>query len=262
MGQSLRTREVVSYDGVRVDLISEGAGRLVVLLPSRGRESDDFNELATALAVGGFRVLRPQPRGAGLSAGPIEGITLQDLARDIAFVIERENAGSAIIAGHAFGTWMARMVATKYPQLVRGIVLLAAAAKSYPPGLREVVDAAGNAALAREERLAALRRGFFLDPSHAEPWLSGWAKDAVTAQANAVAATPQSTYWAAGGVPLLDVIGEHDPFRPRSSWDDAKQLAGERATVVMIAGASHAMIPEQPKAVAQAMLTWMRALQA
>ena len=260
MGQSFRSREVVSYAGIRVDLISEGRGPLVVLLPSRGRDSEDFDELASRLAWGGYRVLRPQPRGAGLSVGPVEGITLGDLAADVAFVIEREKAGSAVVAGHAFGTWVARMLAKQHPGLVRGIVLLAAAAKDYPSGLREVVDAAGNATLPREERLAALRKGFFLAPHDPVPWLSGWAKDAIAAQAVAVAATPQATYWDAGGVAMLDVIGEHDPFRPRASWGDARDLAGDRASVVTIADASHALIAEQPEAVANAMLAWIRRL--
>ena len=261
MRQSYRSREVVAYDGIRVDLISEGDGPLVVLLPSRGRDSEDFNDLAAELADGGYRVLRPQPRGAGLSVGPVEGITLRDLAGDVAHIVDREQAGPAVIAGHAFGSWVARMLATAHPHLVRGIVLLAAASKSYPPGLREVVDAAGNADLPREMRLEALRRGFFLDGHDPQPWLSGWARDAISTQAIAVAATPQADYWQAGNAPLLDVIAEHDPFRPRATWEEAKQAFGARVQRITIPEASHALIPEQPLAVANAMIGWMRRLQ-
>jgi pimeloyl-ACP methyl ester carboxylesterase len=58
-------REIVAYDDVRIEVIAEGSGPLIILLPGRGRGSEDFNEVAAGLAKAGFRVLRPQPRGAG-----------------------------------------------------------------------------------------------------------------------------------------------------------------------------------------------------
>ena len=63
-------RELVSYDDIAIDLIAEGSGPLIVLLPSRGRGSEDFDEVAAGIAGAGFRVLRPQPRGSGRSTGP------------------------------------------------------------------------------------------------------------------------------------------------------------------------------------------------
>src|SRR5262245_36200599 len=83
-----RTRTLVTYDNVAIDLIAEGRGPLIVLLPSRGRDSEDYDEVAAGLAKEGFRVLRPQPRGMHGSKGPLKDITLHDLARDIATVIE------------------------------------------------------------------------------------------------------------------------------------------------------------------------------
>ena len=177
-----RSREIVRYDNVEIDLIAEGRGPLIVMLPSRGRDSEDFDDVASRLAQAGYRVLRPQPRGAGSSTGPLEGIRMQDLARDVAHVIARENAGPAVIAGHAYGNWVARMTATDHPALVRGIVLMAAAAKTYPDELRAVVQQSGDASLPDEQRLAALRKGFFLPPHDASVWLRGWAPAANKAE--------------------------------------------------------------------------------
>src|SRR5215510_5464276 len=101
-----RTRSVVTYDDVRIDLVAEGAGPLVVLLPSRGRGSLDFDTFAAGIAQAGFRVLRPQPRGVGESRGPMSGLTLHDFARDMAAVIRHEGGGSAVMIGHAFGNWV------------------------------------------------------------------------------------------------------------------------------------------------------------
>src|SRR3954469_3072047 len=53
-----RTRSVVKYDNVEIDLIAQGKGPLIVLLPSRGRDSEDYEDVAAGLAQEGFRVLR------------------------------------------------------------------------------------------------------------------------------------------------------------------------------------------------------------
>ncbi len=79
-----RTREVLRRGDVRIEVIAEGRGPLLVLLPSLGRDSEEFNPVAEQLAAAGFRVLRPQPRGYGHSSGPMSGITLHDYARDVA----------------------------------------------------------------------------------------------------------------------------------------------------------------------------------
>ena len=70
-----RTRTRVRYDNVEIDLIAEGRGPLIVLLPSRGRDSEDYDEVAAGLAKEGFRVLRPQPRGIGQSVAPMRDIS-------------------------------------------------------------------------------------------------------------------------------------------------------------------------------------------
>ena len=123
-----RASEIVAYDDVRIEVIAEGSGPLVVLLPSRGRAAEDFDNVAAGIAKAGFRVLRPQPRGAGRSSGPMKDLSLHDFARDTAAVIRHEGGGPAVLVGHAFGNWVARMTAVDHPQLVRGVVIVAAAA--------------------------------------------------------------------------------------------------------------------------------------
>lgn len=258
--EGARSREIVRYDNVEIDLIAEGRGPLVVMLPSRGRDSEDFDDVASRLAQAGYRVLRPQPRGAGKSTGPLEGIRLQDLARDVAHVIAREKAGPAVIAGHAYGNWVARMTATDHPALVRGVVLMAAAARTFPDELRAVVQQSADASLPDEQRLAALRKGFFLPAHDASVWLRGWAPAANKAQGVAASATKQAEYWQAGTVPMLDLVPDRDPFKPKEKWNESREEFGERVSVVVIANASHALIPEQPGAVVDAIVAWIAKL--
>jgi pimeloyl-ACP methyl ester carboxylesterase len=261
-----RTRGIVAYDDVRIDLIAEGAGPLVVLLPSRGRGSLDFDELAAGIAGAGFRVLRPQPRGVGESRGPMTGLSLHDFARDMAAVIRHEGGGPAVMVGHAFGNWVARMTAVDYPDLVRGVVIVAAAAKAYPNGfagakeLSEAVRKAGDSKLPDAERMKYLQMAFFAPGHDPSVWLKGWYHEVDEMQFAAGRATKQSEWWSGGNVPLLDLQAADDPFKPRTMMNEIREEFGDRATVIVIANASHALVPEQPAAVIEAIVGWMRKL--
>src|SRR6185436_2790406 len=71
-----RRSELIHYNDVQIDVVIDGSGPAVVLLPSLARDSDDYDEVAEGLAADGFRVLRPKPRGIGRSTGPMTGISL------------------------------------------------------------------------------------------------------------------------------------------------------------------------------------------
>src|SRR6266851_308578 len=264
--QSDRKREIVADGDVRIEVIAEGAGPLVVLLPSRGRDSEDFDAVAAGIARAGYRVLRPQPRGAGRSTGPMKNLTLHDFANDVAAVIKHESGDPAVIAGHAFGNWVARMTAVDYPHLVRGVVIVAAAAKAYPSGfagakeLSAAVRKAGDPSLPDAERLKHLRTAFFAPGHDASVWLKGWHPEVDESQSAAGRATKQSEWWPGGKAPLLDLQAGLDPFKPRAMMNEMKEEFGDRVTIVVIPNASHALIPEQPAAVSAAIVAWMRNL--
>jgi len=255
-----RTRGIVVCGDARIEVIAEGAGPLVVLLPSRGRDSEDYDEVAAGIARAGFRVLRPQPRGTGASSGPMTGLTLHDFAGDVAAVIAHAGGGPAVVAGHAFGNWVARMTATDHPQLVRGVIILAAAAKTYPEALAEAVTRSADVTLADAERLGYLRSTFFAPGHDASVWLKGWYPDVNASQFAAGRATRQEEWWGAGRAPLLDLQAALDPFKPRETTNELKEELGERVTIAVIPDASHALIPEQPAAVVEAIVAWMRKL--
>jgi pimeloyl-ACP methyl ester carboxylesterase len=259
--------KIAFYDDIRIEVAAEGRGPLIVMLPSRGRGAEDFEDVASALVNAGFRVLRPQPRGAALSLGPMQNLTLHDLAQDVAAVIRNAGDGApAIIVGHAFGSWVARMTAVDHPELVRGVVMVAAAAKAYPvgfPGAQELSDAvrkSGDFSLTTAERLKYLRLAFFAPNSDPRVWLQGWHPAADEVQSAAGRVTKQSEWWSGGGVPLLDLQGALDPFKPRAMSNEMRDEFGERVSVVVIPDASHALIQEQPDAVAAAILAWIAKL--
>jgi pimeloyl-ACP methyl ester carboxylesterase len=258
--EAAKTHRLVTSGAVTIDVIVEGHGPTIVMLPSRGRDSEDYDEVAAGLAAAGYRVLRPQPRGILKSTGPMQGVTLHDLAADIALVIEKLGQGRAVIVGHAYGNWVARMTAVDHPQLVRGVVLAAAAAKSYPRSLSESVTASADPSLSDEERLKHLRRVFFALQSDPHVWLKGWYPAVSKMQREASKATKQAEWWSAGDTPLLDLQSDMDPFRPEDTRNQLRDEFGPRVTVAVVHGASHAMLPEQPKAVVEAVTRWVATL--
>lgn len=239
---------------------AKGRGPLIVLLPSQARDSDDYGPLVDELVAGGMRTLRPQPRGIGRSAGPLTDITLRDLAEDVASVIEAQRAGPAVILGHAFGHYVARMVAHAFPQHVAGVIVAAAAARSYPAHLSLAVTQSGDLSLPEETRLAALRQAFFAPANDPRCWLEGWFPHMQDVQRKARMAIPQDVYWAGGAVPLLDLQAEFDPFKPAEKRNEMKEDFGARVAIAMVRDASHALIPEQPKAAAEAVLGWVKSI--
>ena len=59
-------RIMVARGDARLEVLVQGKGPTIVMLPSLGRGASDFDAIADQLADAGFRVLRPEPRGIGL----------------------------------------------------------------------------------------------------------------------------------------------------------------------------------------------------
>ena len=257
-----RRSVIITTGAVSIEVVVEGSGPAIVMLPSRGRDSFDYDEVAAGLAGLGYQVLRPQPRGIGKSVGPMNDLTLHDLASDVAEVIKAFDAASCVIIGHAFGNWVARMTAVDYPDLVRGVVIAAAGARSFPAILSEYVTRSADASLPLEERLGYLKKTFFAPGSDATLWLEGWYPEATVSQRRAASATRQDEWWSGGSAPLFDLQAACDPFKPPESRDELKRDFGDRVTIAVIPDASHALLPEQPERVVEALRGWLQQLEA
>lgn len=250
-------------DQVAIETFVEGSGPAVVMLPSSGRDgAEDFDLVAARIAKAGYTVLRPQPRGIMGSNGNMQGVSLHLLADDVVNVINALGGGRAVIVGHAFGHFVARMAAVDHPEAVRGVVLAAAAASKWAPEIAATPYKAGDLSLPDAERLAALRLGFFARGHDPTPWLHGWWPEAQKMEANSreKAGVKQSDWWSAGKAPLLELIPADDPFKPRDKWGELAASYGDRVTTVVIPDASHALFPEQPEKVADAIIAWIPTL--
>ncbi|MGH6768693.1 MAG: alpha/beta fold hydrolase [Xanthobacteraceae bacterium] len=249
---------LVRRDEVEIEVLAQGEGPAVVLLPSLGRGASDFDVIADRLAAAGYRVLRPQPRGIGRSRSPAPYRDLHDCAADIAAVIESERAGATFVVGHAFGNRVARMLATDRPELVRAVALVAANVGHAPstPAVREAIRNSADTSLPDEKRLAALTFAFFAPGNDPRGWLAGWHPEVLAAQRIAGDRTSREEDYAGGGKPILYLQPDHDPLAHVEDAQEFKRALGERVTVMVIGHSSHAAIAEQPHAIADALIAY------
>jgi pimeloyl-ACP methyl ester carboxylesterase len=246
----------------QLEVLVQGSGPTVVMLPSLGRGASDFDAITDRLVEAGFRVLRPQPRGIGKSTGPWQGVKLEDLAADIAAVIEQDNNGPAFVVGHAFGNRVARMLAVDRPDLVRAVSLVAANVghAPSPPVVRDAIKASANPSLPDAERLQALQYAFFAPGHDAHSWLAGWHPEVLAAQRIAGDRISRQEDYAAGTVPILYLQPDHDPLAHVEDAHEFKRALGERVTVTIIPNCSHAAIVEQPELISDLLIAYARAL--
>jgi formylglycine-generating enzyme required for sulfatase activity len=243
----------------QVEVLAEGQGPLVVLLSSAARGAHDFDQVRAMLAARGFRAVSPEPRGSGRTTGPHAGISVHDVAADVAAVIRHEGQGPAIVVGHAAGSFVARTLAVDHPELVRGVVLAAAGARSYPPipALRLLEQEH----LSDAEREPLLRAAYFAPGNDASVWLDGWRPLLrFDGAGGAPGLASREEWWGSGDKPVLELQPLDDPFKPESRRGEYRAEYGARISVVEIANASHALFPEQPEAVVDAIVRWSREL--
>ncbi|RAO72450.1 uncharacterized protein BHQ10_008462 [Talaromyces amestolkiae] len=243
-----------------IQVLVQGAGPAVVILPSYGRDGgDDYNYFTDSLVDAGYLVLRPQPRGTFESTGPMTNVTLEDLAADVAAVIDTVGGGQAIVIGHAFGTFLAKVSSVLYPEKIPAIVVAAPGGINLPTDIAGMPFIAGNTSLPLSDRLLALETAFFAPNHDAHSWLEGWYPDVLAMERAAVEAYGSlASHWGgADTAQVLEVIPADDPFQPKSEWNVTVDLYPTRATSKIINDASHALFPEQGNAVVEAILPWL-----
>ena len=257
-------RRIVSHGEVQIEVFARGTGPRVVMLPSLGRGATDFDDIAGRVSAAGYRVVLPQPRGIGASCGPLNGITLHDYARDVAAVIEADGGGPSLIAGHAFGNFVARTMAADCPQLTRAIALLAAThVWPLPSDVRDSINKSHQMALPEDLRLRHLQHAFFAPGNDPRVWLEGWDEAVMLAERAATEATPKPEWWNAGAAPVLDLVPENDVCTPADSRERyLTEFGAHRVTLMLVPRAGHALLPEQPAAVAAALISYMEQLTA
>jgi 3-oxoadipate enol-lactonase len=206
---------------------------------------------------GAFRCIRYDTRGHGASSVSSRAFAISDLADDLAALLDHLGLPSAHIAGLSLGGMTAQALATRHPQRVKSLTLMATSA--FMP-----TQAAWNdrAALVRREGMAAI-----IDAT-----LNRWFTPAVVQSAslvlkhtrNAFVATDRNGYAACceaiGAMdlrpelpqitaPTFIIAGRDDPATPVSMMEEIA-VGIRHATLAVIPDAAHLLAVEQPGATA------------
>jgi pimeloyl-ACP methyl ester carboxylesterase len=258
-------KKTVDTDAWTIVYYDSGSGVPVVLLPSLGRPASDFNEVAQLLNAAGYRTVAIEFPGIGGSAGfgILAKPSLHDYAKIVSAVVGAvggAETGGVHVIGHAFGNRVARAFASDYGPLTKSVTLLAAGGYTeIPKDLKRSILFCSLQFLPDSFRERQLRAAFFA-PGNPIPdyWLGGWYFTAGLPESRAALNTPLSE-WAGGGTaPILLLQGDSDAVAPQENADKMKEEFGDRVTVVTIPGAGHAMLPEQPEKIAEAVVTFLK----
>jgi len=248
-------RVVVDDGDIHLTADVSGEGPLVVCHPGFGRWGRDFESIRSVLLTAGRRVALFDPRGVGESTGPLERLTMHDLAADLLRLARQLAAPPFDLVGHAFGNRVVRCAAADAPSEVRRIALIGAG-DSVPgsPEAYAALQRAMDIARPDDERFEALQQSLFAAGNDATSWLDGWHPTAISAQAAALRATPEGDWSDAGTAQVLVVQGLDDVLAPPANGRELVDRLGPRATLIEIADAGHAMLPEQPLSVANSLI--------
>lgn len=240
----------VAGEGVILRARTLGSGPPLLMLPSLARGPADFDALAAQIPD--HTVVLFEPRWFGGSDGP-EAADLFALADDATRVLGKLCPGQAAdVIGHAFGNRVARTLAARHPDKVKRLLLFASGGQSpIPPSVSAAIaGAAAQGETPDAERLADLRLAFFAKGQDPAQWLGGWSPRTARLQGAALRRTASSDWQTAGSAPVLVIQATEDPVAPIANARALQALAPGRVTVVSLAHASHAMLPEQPAALA------------
>ncbi len=114
---------VCDANGIAIHYTRTGAGKPpLILLHGLTANGACWTPLARALQEV-FDVIMPDARGHGLSGAPSSGYRYEDLANDVAGLIEALRLPPPILLGHSMGGMTAAVLASRKPNLLRALLL-------------------------------------------------------------------------------------------------------------------------------------------
>lgn len=264
-------RMLVNVQGHRVyyDLLGAGEAPVVCFAHSLASDSGMWAEQVPAVLDAGFRTLRIDMRGHGGSEAVPGPYTMDELADDVAHVLEALKIERVHFVGLSVGAMLGQSLAIRYgAKLVS--VLFSDAQPSAPPTARSAWSAP-LAMVKQSGSLTPVRSGML------RAWLSDAFKTAHPARWEAIQSTLVAT----------SPIGFEGCVMAMSDFDYTAQLPSVRTPALIVAGASDPMTPpaenkrlaelipgaryeeipdarhfpnvEQPEAFNRILLDWLRA---
>ncbi|MGK5113383.1 MULTISPECIES: alpha/beta fold hydrolase [unclassified Geodermatophilus] len=244
-----------------LSLTDEGTGRAVLLLHGIGGNARSCAPVGSVLAGHALRALSWDAPGYGESADPAGPADVDHPAR-VCEVLDELGLDQVDLVGTSWGGVIATVVAARYPERVRSLVLADSTRGSGTSPARAAAMRARVADLVEQgpAAFAAARAPKLVapgcDPVVAEAVRAEMARVRLPGYQGAaefMAATDTAGLLASIEVPTLVLVGEHDTV---TGVDESRLLAATvpGARFVLVPGAGHAAVTERPHEVAAALL--------
>lgn len=260
---SFGTRTVVQTRRSLMSVWQPSRGRprdTVVLYPSLARLGADFDLLVATLLRDHHRVATVDP--LVVDAALPATATIADVVADLVALLDAAAIDVAHVVGHAFGSRVVRLLSTLQPARVASIGCLACGGRiERAPEVTVALLRSFDLALPDAERLASIGTAFFAAGNDPAVWRDGWLPAVGVAEAGATQRTPESAFFLGGPQPMLVVQGTEDATAPPANATvlrDERVARGDATTLVTIPAAGHALLPEQPDAIARAVRRFLR----
>ena len=248
--------EFVVVGASEYQLLHYGSGESVLLYPSLGRPGTDFDSLASDLARSGFHAIAINPPGIATTLAT--WANLGAIAEELWAIVDTAQLGRVILVGHAFGNRVMRATSAARPGDVAALVLLACGGDVAPDP--EVVADLTDCFDARIDPSAherAVKAAFFAAANDVGEWRNGWFADLAQRQREAVANSNFNDFALGGTAPCLVVQGLDDLVAPPpNAWNLVARRP--RTRVLALPDCGHAILPEQPRSVSEAVVSFLR----
>ncbi|HSM72792.1 MAG TPA: alpha/beta hydrolase [Anaerolineales bacterium] len=126
----------VNVNGIELAYTRQGEGTPLVLLHGFPLDHHAWDEIAPLLE-NTFDLIIPDLRGFGDSTTVDSVYTMDDLASDIAGLLDQLGIEKSALAGHSMGGYVALAFARLYPERVRGLGLVSTQALADAPDRKE-----------------------------------------------------------------------------------------------------------------------------
>ena len=121
---NMRRQRLIHVDGVRLHVVEEGEGPLVLLVHGFPELWYSWRFQLPALAAAGYRAVAYDQRGYGRSSKfwDTDAYRISRLVRDAVGLVSALGERQAVIVGHDWGAPVAWTAAWQHPEIFRGVM--------------------------------------------------------------------------------------------------------------------------------------------
>jgi pimeloyl-ACP methyl ester carboxylesterase len=141
MSADLRFAKHCLPSGLCLNVAEKGLpdGQVILLLHGYADSWFSYSRILPLLPAG-VRAVVPDQRGHGKSDRPADGYAPDGFSEDAIQLLDTLDIESAVVVGHSMGSFIARRIAVKAPERVKGLVLIGSAATARNEATRQLLE--------------------------------------------------------------------------------------------------------------------------